>query len=114
MYKYLIISLILIIIITTTAYNYRRLDRKLAQGINKISWQSKSMIEMYVRDCLLQCNDVHQIIKKFKDAKRSIFQLCKTITLTPLVKIEKVSNQHRHRHRHNSVIIIITTTNILT
>ena len=24
--------------------------------------QSKSMIEMYVRDCLLQCNDVHQII----------------------------------------------------
>ena len=67
----------------------RRLDRKMSQGINKLTWQSKNMIEMYVRDCLGQCLEVHSIIKAFKNTKRTIGRLCKNITTAHLIKIDK-------------------------
>lgn len=36
----------------------RRLDRRIAPGFTKLTWQSKNTLEMYVRDCCSTCHEV--------------------------------------------------------
>ncbi len=67
----------------------RRLDRRMNQGLNKLTWLSKNMIDMYVRDCLVSCQEVHEVVKDFKECKATIRRVCKSITSHSLVKIEK-------------------------
>eukprot|EP00605_Chrysophyceae_sp_TOSAG23-4_P000236 GSChrysophyteH1.ASY1.ANO1.273.1 assembled CDS len=67
----------------------RKLDRRMNQGLNKLTWQSKNMIEMYVRDSITACQEVHAVVKDFKECKANIAKLCKQITNLLAVKIEK-------------------------
>ncbi len=67
----------------------RKLDRRMNQGLNKLTWQSKNMIEMYVRDSITACQEVHTVVKEFKNCKSSIARMCKQITNLLCIKIEK-------------------------
>jgi len=67
----------------------RKLDRRMNQGLNKLTWQSKNMIDMYVRDCVVACEEVHIVVKEFKDWKASIARMCKQVMNLLCIKIEK-------------------------
>ncbi len=67
----------------------RKLDRRMNQGLNKLTWQSKNMIDMYVRDCLVACKEVHDVVHDFKECKASIARICKHIMNLTCIKIEK-------------------------
>jgi dynein heavy chain len=67
----------------------RRLDRKIAPGLNKLTWQSKNLIEMYVRDCCSNCSEVHNTVKDFKESKVNIHRICKQINGVILLRVDK-------------------------
>lgn len=67
----------------------RRLDRRISQGFSKLTWQSKNMIEMYVRDCCATCHEVLHVVKDFKDSKHVIDSACKAIASSLLLKLDK-------------------------
>ena len=67
----------------------RKLDRRMNQGLNKLTWQSRNMIEMYVKDCLTACSETHAIVKEFSACKSKIAHMCKQINSLIFIKIEK-------------------------
>jgi len=67
----------------------RKLDRRIGQGLTKLTWQNRNMIEMYVKDCCTNCHDVHNVVKEFKDCKSFINRLTKQIGLALLIRIDK-------------------------
>lgn len=67
----------------------RRLDRRISQGFTKLTWQSKNMIEMYVRDCCATCHEVLHVVKEFKESKHVIDNVCKSISSALLLKVDK-------------------------
>lgn len=67
----------------------RKLDRRIGQGMTKLTWQNRGMIEMYVKDCVGNCNDVHSVVKDFKDCKNAINKLTKNISLALLLRVDK-------------------------
>ena len=67
----------------------RRLDRKIAPGISKLTWASKGVIDWYVRECRKHCADLRQVVKEFKDKSTEINRQCESIGTTVLVRIDK-------------------------
>eukprot|EP01042_Synura_sphagnicola_P000546 gene546-588_t len=67
----------------------RRLDRRITQGMGKLTWTSKNMIELYVRDCCGHCQEVHTVVKDFKECKSVVTRLCKQISGSLLLKVDK-------------------------
>ena len=67
----------------------RKLDKRIGQGMSKLTWQSKNMIEMYVKDCCSNCAEVHTIVKEFKECKATISKACKTVSTALLLKVDK-------------------------
>ena len=67
----------------------RRLDRRITQGMGKLTWSSKNMIEMYVRDCCGHCAEVHAVVREFKECKNIVNRLCKQISGALLLKVDK-------------------------
>lgn len=66
-----------------------RLDRKIKPGISKITWHSKNLIDIFVRDSCLLCEEVHGVVKDFKESKNSISKICDEISNTILLKVDK-------------------------
>jgi len=67
----------------------RRLDKKIGQGLSKITWLSRNMIEMYVRDCIANCQEVHDVIRQYKDCKKTINRVTKQLSGLLLLRIDK-------------------------
>lgn len=67
----------------------RKLDRRIGQGMTKLTWQNRGMIEIYVKDCCTNCHDVHSVVRDFKHCKQSIHKLQKQIGSTLLVRVDK-------------------------
>jgi dynein heavy chain len=67
----------------------RKLDRRLNQGMNKLTWQAKHMIEMYVKDCVSNCSETYVLVREFKECKSGIQKICKTMNSALLVRIDK-------------------------
>ena len=67
----------------------RRLDRKIAPGISKLTWASKGVIDWYVRECRKHCADLRQVVKEFKEKSGEINWQCENIGATLLVRIDK-------------------------
>ena len=67
----------------------RKLDRRINQGLTKLTWQSKNMIDMYVRDCVSNCQDTHAIVKEFKECKNTVNRICRQMSSALLVKVDK-------------------------
>ena len=67
----------------------RKLDRRIGQGLTKLTWQSKNLIEMYVKDCCGNCQEVHSVLKEFKECRLVVAKACKTISSALMTKIDK-------------------------
>lgn len=67
----------------------RKLDRRISQGLFKLTWQSKNMIDMYVKDCVVNCQETHAIVKEFKDCKNTVHRICKQISSAMVLKVDK-------------------------
>jgi dynein heavy chain len=67
----------------------RRMDKRINQGVTKLTWASKGIKEWYVRDCLKACEDTSAIVQEFKAGKENIARNCRLIAQTLLIKIEK-------------------------
>lgn len=67
----------------------RKLDRRIGQGMGKLTWQSKNMIEMYVKDCCSNCVEVHTTVKEFKECKNFVNRTGKSISSALLLRVDK-------------------------
>ena len=67
----------------------RRLDRRINQGMTKLTWQSKNMIDMYIRDCCSHCQDVANVVKDFKEGRKMAQKICREISSSLLLKVDK-------------------------
>jgi hypothetical protein len=55
----------------------------------KLTWQSKNVIEMYVKDCCTSSADTHAVVKEFKESKLLISKISKQIGSSLLLRIDK-------------------------
>ena len=84
----------------------RRLDKRINQGLSKLTWSSRGVQEYYVRDCCAQATETYQIVQQFHAGKEVIVRNCKNIASMILVKIDKnmvydegVFEQKQSEHR---------------
>jgi hypothetical protein len=42
----------------------RKLDKRINQGLTKLTWASKGVVEFYVKDCLNNCSEVHNTVRR--------------------------------------------------
>ena len=47
----------------------RRLDRRINQGTSKLTWASRGISEVYVRDCRKHCRALHDMVRHFRAAR---------------------------------------------
>ena len=67
----------------------RRLDKRINQGLTKLTWATKGIVEFYVKDCCGHCAETHRIVKRFKAGKESIARTCRWVAHLLLLKIDK-------------------------
>ena len=67
----------------------RRLDRRIAPGMIKLTWTSKNVVEMFVKDCCSSCQDMHAVVREFKESKQVVGKISKQIGTTSLLRIDK-------------------------
>lgn len=71
------------------ADHVRRLDRRVSQGTTKLNWQSKNVIEMYARDCVQACSEIHGTVREFKATKVAIQRHLRSMQSISLLQIER-------------------------
>jgi dynein heavy chain len=67
----------------------RRLDKRINQGLTKLTWASRGVTEYYVRDCCAQSTETHDTVKQFHSGKDVINRNCKAVAALILAKIDK-------------------------
>jgi dynein heavy chain len=67
----------------------RKLDRRISQGMTKLTWQNRGMIEIYVKDCCHHCHEVHSVVRDFKECKATINRIHRQITSAMLLRVDK-------------------------
>ena len=87
----------------------RKLDRRIGQGMTKLTWQNRGMIDMYVRDCCSNCAEVHAVVREFKDCKSTVQRIQRQTASTLLLRVDK--NQiyeggvfERRQQEHRSMV----------
>ena len=65
------------------------LDRKIAPGLTKLSWASKGITEVFVKDVRRHCGDVWRLVQTFDSSKRLIGRSCRMVATTSLVLLKK-------------------------
>lgn len=101
----------------------RRLDRRIAPGLTKLTWASKGTIEWYVRDSCKTCAETHKIVRDFKARQASLYRQCKAVGTSLLIDIQRnmvyegatfVARQNDHRevvcNRFQAAYTAITST----
>ncbi|GMI05338.1 hypothetical protein TrVE_jg1168 [Triparma verrucosa] len=91
----------------------RRLDKRINQGLTKLTWASRGVTEYYVRDCCAQSTETHDIVQQFHSGKDVISKNCKQVSSLMLVKIDKNMvydegvfevKQSEHRERAKAIL----------
>jgi len=67
----------------------RKLDRHIGQGTSKLTWKSKTFIELFVNDCIQSCHELHHLITEYKECRLGMVKSCKIISSLKLLKIDK-------------------------
>ena len=65
------------------------LDKRVYPGINKLTWNSRGVVEYFVKDCRKNCREVMSLVQDFKNAFLRIQGICRRVSETLLVSIEK-------------------------
>lgn len=71
------------------ADHIRKLDKRISQGLMKLTWQNRSLLEIFVRDCCSNCAEVHSVVREFKDCKAHLKRIQRQIATTALIRIDK-------------------------
>lgn len=67
----------------------RRLDRRIGPGMAKLTWLSKNVVEMFVKDCCASSQETHSVVREFKESKVTIAKISKQIGTSLLLRIDK-------------------------
>ena len=67
----------------------RRLDRRIGPGMAKLTWLSKNVVEMFVKDCCQSSYETHSVVREFKESKVTIAKISKQIGASLLLRIDK-------------------------
>ena len=67
----------------------RRLDRRIGPGMSKLTWLSKNVVEMFVKDCCTSSQETHSVVKEFKESKVTIAKISRQIGSSLLLRIDK-------------------------
>lgn len=67
----------------------RKLDKRITQGLSKLTWATKGVVEIYVRDCCAHCAEVHAVVRRFKDAKARASRECHAVASLLALKVDK-------------------------
>jgi dynein heavy chain len=73
----------------------RRLDQRVSQGLGKMTWATKNIVEWYVKNCRQLCSECYKVVCDFKAGKDTVRRCCRTIASTLLIKIER-NNVYEH------------------
>lgn len=65
------------------------LDRKLSPGLSSLTWASKGITDMFIKDCRKFSHDVQHIVADFADANQKIQKHCSQISDLLLCHIEQ-------------------------
>eukprot|EP00762_Andalucia_godoyi_P004499 ANDGO_05184.mRNA.1 Dynein-1-beta heavy chain len=83
-------------------------DKRINTGVMKLSWQSKGVVEFFVRECRKVCREVYSIVQQFQESHKKIEDLCKSIAETMLVLIKRKTvyaegefEKHQAEHREH-------------
>ena len=67
----------------------RKLNRHLGQGLQKLTWQSKQLIELFVRDCVSSCHEMSHVIHEYQSCKQKIDDACKILSSLRLIRVDR-------------------------
>ena len=69
--------------------NLHKLDKKIAPGLSKLSWVSKGVTEVFVKDLRRFCAEVNRLVQGFHHARKLIGRSNRGVAATPLVLLKK-------------------------
>ncbi|CDJ49023.1 hypothetical protein EBH_0056020 [Eimeria brunetti] len=69
------------------------LDKKIAPGIQKLTWNSKGIKEFFVRDVWKDCQTVLEYVNRFQCARREIANVMEKVPQVRLVCVDKKSTR---------------------
>ena len=69
--------------------NLHKLDKKIAPGLSKLSWVSKGVTEVFVKDLRRFCAEVNRLVHGFHHARKLIGRSSRGVAATPLVLLKK-------------------------
>jgi dynein heavy chain len=67
----------------------RQMDRRIAQGLNKLNWNHKTVKTWFVPACKTVCDDTLKVVEEYKQGMELIHTTCRAIKRTQLILIEK-------------------------
>ena len=67
----------------------RKLDKRINQGLQKLTWATKGVVEHYVKDCCNHCGEIHAIVRRYKEGKHKISRECRLTASLLLLRIDK-------------------------
>ncbi|CAM9228493.1 unnamed protein product, partial [Choristocarpus tenellus] len=71
------------------ADNIRRLDKRILQGMTKLTWSSKGIVEYYVRDCCTHAAETRELVRGIHRQKEAVDRQCRLLSQLQLTKIDK-------------------------
>ncbi|PFH37249.1 dynein, axonemal, heavy chain 2 family protein [Besnoitia besnoiti] len=76
------------------------LDKRIAPGIQKLTWNSKGIKEFFVRDTLRECQIVYGFVRRFQTNHQTILAHCKAISELHFISIDRRKIYADEEFRH--------------
>ncbi|CBZ54592.1 GF18580, related [Neospora caninum Liverpool] len=70
-------------------HHIKALDKKIAPGIQKLTWNSKGIKEFFVRDTCRECQVVYGFVRRFQTNHQTILSHCKSISELHFLSIDR-------------------------
>eukprot|EP01028_Stygiella_incarcerata_P006524 TRINITY_DN2668_c0_g1_i2.p1 TRINITY_DN2668_c0_g1~~TRINITY_DN2668_c0_g1_i2.p1 ORF type:complete len:4588 (-),score=1267.00 TRINITY_DN2668_c0_g1_i2:3353-17116(-) len=64
-------------------------DRRINQGIIRLSWNSKGLVEYFVKECRRISLEVYDKVVAFQNRQKKIERICKIISETVLLRVQR-------------------------
>ena len=65
------------------------LDRKIYPGLTKLTWASKGVTDVFIKDIRRHCLDASKLVSSFHHSKALLAKMCRQVASTPLVSLKK-------------------------
>ena len=90
------------------------LDRKIYPGLTKLTWVSKGVTDVFIKDIRRHCLDASKLVSSFHHSKALLAKMCRQVASTPLVSLKKkqvypqdlFESEQRTVRRHTHTVLI--------